>query len=230
MKRASNFFRLSLFWAVVTFSCHVSAALHTYVFEGFVDIISDNPVDMLADISVGDRFTGKFILDDSKNIPTSNPHDLLIWFMEAVPYVDITYYTASAGEITFISAGPDNALIQADLPEDPHFGEPPQHHKMFAGANAISSPGENLWVRVALNDFSRELFGDPSVLEPGIPPLSEIDWAVGWVRYLDSSTSRDTNIFGDLTRLEAVIPIPAAAWLFGSALIGLVGVAKRKKA
>ena len=29
---------------------------------------------------------------------------------------------------------------------------------------------------------------------------------------------------------EAVVPIPAAAWLFGSALLGLVGVARRKKA
>ena len=28
---------------------------------------------------------------------------------------------------------------------------------------------------------------------------------------------------------EALVPIPAAAWLFGSALLGLVGVARRKK-
>jgi hypothetical protein len=28
----------------------------------------------------------------------------------------------------------------------------------------------------------------------------------------------------------AEVPIPAAAWLFGSALVGLVGVGKRKKA
>ncbi|MBT8120578.1 MAG: VPLPA-CTERM sorting domain-containing protein, partial [Gammaproteobacteria bacterium] len=28
----------------------------------------------------------------------------------------------------------------------------------------------------------------------------------------------------------AVVPVPAAAWLFGSGLIGLIGVARRKKA
>ena len=33
----------------------------------------------------------------------------------------------------------------------------------------------------------------------------------------------------DNIRLSAV-PIPAAVWLFGSGLIGLIGIAKRKKA
>jgi len=32
------------------------------------------------------------------------------------------------------------------------------------------------------------------------------------------------------TDLPAAVPIPAAAWLFGSGLLGLVGVARRKKA
>jgi hypothetical protein len=28
----------------------------------------------------------------------------------------------------------------------------------------------------------------------------------------------------------AIVPIPAAAWLFGSGLLGLIGIARRKKA
>jgi hypothetical protein len=35
--------------------------------------------------------------------------------------------------------------------------------------------------------------------------------------------------FGNITG-TSVVPIPAAAWLFGSAMLGLVGVARRKKA
>jgi len=33
---------------------------------------------------------------------------------------------------------------------------------------------------------------------------------------------------GDSPEIETV-PIPAAAWLFGSGLLGLVGIARRKK-
>ena len=36
--------------------------------------------------------------------------------------------------------------------------------------------------------------------------------------------------FLDDIRYEAVVPVPAAAWLFGSGLLGLIGVARRKKA
>ena len=42
----------------------------------------------------------------------------------------------------------------------------------------------------------------------------------------------DTNEFGyflDNVNFNPVVPVPAAAWLFGSGLIGLIGVARRKK-
>ena len=39
-----------------------------------------------------------------------------------------------------------------------------------------------------------------------------------------------TGFVDSLGTAEAVIPVPAAAWLFGSGLIGLIGVARRKRA
>lgn len=47
----------------------------------------------------------------------------------------------------------------------------------------------------------------------------------------DDFTNNGGN-FADLSNARAfsVVPIPAAAWLFGSGLIGLAGVARRKKA
>lgn len=45
----------------------------------------------------------------------------------------------------------------------------------------------------------------------------------------NSIPERNDGYFGPNLRIEA-IPVPAAAWLFGSGLIGLIGVARRKKA
>ncbi len=38
------------------------------------------------------------------------------------------------------------------------------------------------------------------------------------------------NITGSVTPHPSAVPVPAAVWLFGSGLVGLVGVARRKKA
>ena len=42
---------------------------------------------------------------------------------------------------------------------------------------------------------------------------------------LDDTTAYDNFVFDTV-----VIPIPAAVWLFGSGLLGLIGIARRKKA
>jgi len=49
---------------------------------------------------------------------------------------------------------------------------------------------------------------------------------------LRSSTDGFNFLFDDV-RFESAastVPVPAAVWLFGSGLLGLIGVAKRKKA
>ena len=43
----------------------------------------------------------------------------------------------------------------------------------------------------------------------------------------DPNIAVSLSMAGDLN--SAVVPIPAAVWLFGSGLMGLVGVARRKK-
>ena len=61
------------------------------------------------------------------------------------------------------------------------------------------------------------------------------DWVVGDAFHssdvIQSSTGFQSIIWADLT-LSSVnpVPVPSAIWLFGSGLLGLVGVARRKKA
>ena len=68
---------------------------------------------------------------------------------------------------------------------------------------------------------------------------SLFDWRdyPGWVTEdrinLLSGYIGSNDIFGfghALVREVSTVPVPAAAWLFGSGLIGLIGVARRKKA
>ena len=42
--------------------------------------------------------------------------------------------------------------------------------------------------------------------------------------------SGGAGFFDDISANQVVVPVPAAVWLFGSGLIGLVGVARRRKA
>lgn len=44
---------------------------------------------------------------------------------------------------------------------------------------------------------------------------------------VDLST-RDSGITGSMLVRSAVVPVPASMWLFGSGLVGLFGVARRK--
>lgn len=51
------------------------------------------------------------------------------------------------------------------------------------------------------------------------------------IRELSGKDAQQEFIFGDsFTIGVSAVPIPAAAWLFGSGLLGLVGIARRKKA
>jgi hypothetical protein len=64
---------------------------------------------------------------------------------------------------------------------------------------------------------------------PGHLPLSYTPALIG----LDYNASDDEVGFAFTTTdtlTESSVPIPAAVWLIGSGLIGLIGIARRKKA
>lgn len=83
-------------------------------------------------------------------------------------------------------------------------------------------------------DISSPIGPQPTVLEPfnyfvDIGLLSAGDWYLTPLFYVDGNfDSTITSIVPLFTVSE--VPVPAAAWLFGSGLLGLIGVARRKKA
>jgi hypothetical protein len=74
--------------------------------------------------------------------------------------------------------------------------------------------------------------GDPSITFTSLTSISDFDYLASDFSFNSLFTSFDDygNLFGDWITVEVTaIPVPAAVWLFGSGLIGLAGVARRKK-
>jgi len=62
------------------------------------------------------------------------------------------------------------------------------------------------------------------------PYQSSVQWYVGYPPNSVWSDSSVEHVGIYLVRDVSAVPIPAALWLFGSGLIGLIGLARRKKA
>ena len=56
---------------------------------------------------------------------------------------------------------------------------------------------------------------------------ADVDKQRSWSLFDDSAQTGEIHV---LVEPPSAVPIPAAAWLFGSAILGLLGVARRKKA
>ena len=85
--------------------------------------------------------------------------------------------------------------------------------------------GVNAGVQVNFGAISGT--SSPSIGSTTITGAQATDLLAGlW--YINIHTDRDPG--GEIRGQVQVVPIPAAVWLFGSGLLGLVGIARRKKA
>ena len=57
--------------------------------------------------------------------------------------------------------------------------------------------------------------------------LGVYSWELSWSH--TQTTGPFTGFTTDMTMVVSQVPVPAAVWLFGSGLLGLVGIARRKK-
>jgi hypothetical protein len=93
--------------------------------------------------------------------------------------------------------------------------------------DVASSPDETANVFVSSDNISFTLIG-------GIDAVNNsIDFAgylgpVSYVKLVNTSSLKSIDI--DAIYGNYAVPVPAAVWLFGSGLLGLVGMARRKKA
>ena len=102
---------------------------------------------------------------------------------------------------------------------------------LFAGIGL--SPVSAYASTIGLQDTSNPgmSFGRPDHVPPVNPPIDTPAFYKGLENTPDmmpASVPYHTLPGSDFG--QAVVPVPAAVWLFGSGLLGLIGIARRKKA
>lgn len=147
----------------------------------------------------------------------------------------------------FISNYANSTSVYLDLPSI-NFAAPTTNDFIIADITGnYATPGFTLNSSPTINigsgsiniifDISSPTNITPFVLDPfnysvDVGLLSAGDWYITPTFYVDGIFDAQLTTFLPLFSVTEVtaVPVPAAVWLFGSGLLGLVGVARRKKA
>ena len=108
----------------------------------------------------------------------------------------------------------------------------------FEGAYFTSAWNENLTIEITAEVLSGSPLTKIFIVDPFSPTWVDFNWNnvthMTMASYggtpVDSFLGSGTQfVMDDFTYHLASVPVPAAVWLFGSGLIGLIGIARRKK-
>lgn len=154
----------------------------------------------------GPNVSGFLVYDsDSANASVGNPGDAFLVF-NSLPYeysVQIDNFGTLSGSSILTQVGDDGAI----LPNQDTFqvvGDDTQYQVSIVWSGPITT-------------FSGNGIPDVSVLAGMTPQLN-----------IRNKLTFEYEMFGSLTSLSvATVPVPAAVWLFGSGLMGLIGISRR---
>ncbi len=178
----------------------------------FSGVLDPNNV---APFTAGDAFTGSFELDESV-IPTGSSTATYTGIVDNF-ILDVAgnIFTGQNGRVQqltgngggdffTISIGGNNGTVSGSI-----------------GANTIN--------RFTVDWRGPALFPDPFVLAQDLT-TADFNYRSITIRFSDGSTTTTTiDNASDITfGSAAVVPVPAAVWLFSSGLLGLAGIARRK--
>ncbi len=134
--------------------------------------------------------------------------------------------------IVSVSETVGSNTFSATLFSTPDFGDPAPSATIDTVANTVSADFSSLYLAVDLGpNFMFVMTAPVSVVDGTYNPANNLAW-LSWTEtmtYTDPSGQEwtitlDALVDGKLTP----VPVPAAAWLFGSGLLGLIGVARRR--
>ena len=201
----------SIIASLLTVSGTSSAQLVEYRYQGFVSEVS-TPLEG-GGVAVGDAVTGSFFIETNATNESPFGNGTLISYgtSSLVLYIGDSYsVSAPAGYIYLFRDLTYGSRIQID----------------FTSGFGLSGDSVNsTWVP---EYFSSQYYlnGTPftSTSVPAVFDVSD-----PWYSYLRFNVDDSVAYTFNTTSISAV-PVPPAIWLFGSGLLGLIGMAKRRVA
>ncbi len=192
---------------VLAASSSAHASLVTFRFEGEVSSVDS---ELLGPFSIGEMFTGTYTFDSDAltDALSSSVPPVYVW-RDAITEISFTMgeYVASA----------TNGNIIYDI-EDP-----PGYYEANSFGPWSASPVDNDTL------FSSRLSWVPSRLQ-ATPPVDPAFTPEGnFLVTFKDPLDRSHFVIGTLSSVSA-IPIPSAVYLFGTGLIALIGIARKKAA
>ena len=206
------------------FSLQATAATVTFEYtESFGAVSPDGPAPWATAIFDDGGVSGSVTL--TMSVGSVGEADVTAMYFNLDPSLDLTSLSfnrdsgtgPTAGNTT-ISTGIDAfGPLGGDGFYDIEFDFPPPPGQQAARFNA----GENLIYTITGTDitaYSFNVFGTPGPGEGNAGPFLSV------ARFQSTGPDQSGSDW------VGAVPVPAAVWLFGSGLLGLVGVARRKRA
>ena len=229
MNIGKHWFRNTLFIVTFALSSMAEAASVTIQFTGTIDTVSANAAGFL---NIGDNFSGTYTYDTTV-ADTASPTD-------TGRYTNaLTAVSISVGNFSFskgIDQTPDPGTDSITIGDNVF---PPQNVD-FYGLNASEFSGQSigsyaanqLSFQMALIDGDGTIFTDDTLLT-NAPDLAAFQSGHQYDSSFLSLLLNDNGqasffVEAQLLSITAV-PVPASAWLFGSGLISLFGMARHKR-
>jgi len=222
------------------------AAIVTVNYSGTIGSHSGLSSDLHTLLPIGQTFTGSYTYDSS--YPSSSPSGSNDKSYNGA----ISNFTVNIGSLyATLDNGAFRYINDRENPPAPHETEPTFYDTYIVqGRTDHSSLPTNVdtnivlsnyvsetlnsgyhlrWLRLDVTDHNAGMLDDATL--SGTPPdIAGLNMRFEFGYQLDCCTGR-TDVSGSIDSLAvSTVPIPSAVWLFGAGLLGLIGVARRKKA
>lgn len=207
MKRLLGF----CFAATMSVSTNLLAAPFLYSFTGYISTIDDAAgAAEIADLYIGDSISYSFIIDrDRLGETTLNDGSLI--YGAGSSSIDAFYAELVTGSVI-------------DEVDGGFYNSPDDAADMRSGSEVLTQY-PSMWLTGGPEDNFVELYSRITTTN---------SWGIGftmtgWEHAFDS-TGAESVVRSNMTLTGiSPVPVPAAVWLFGSGLVGLVGLNRRKK-